>query len=89
MPDCDASKYALQLNMYRYILSSARYGYGLDIAGMLLTSFHPALESYYCEEVSLLEREVQAIVKDLAAAPVSSSSSDLDSLASTGSSLGS
>ena len=62
LPDCDGSKYSLQLNLYRYILS--KY-YGIDVGQMILASFHPNIRSYFKTEIPPMEREVSAIVKDL------------------------
>jgi hypothetical protein len=64
LPDCDGSKYSLQLNMYRYILG--RY-YDIDISRMMLGCFHPAMRTYFKAEVPVMDEEVDVIVKDLSA----------------------
>lgn len=46
--DCTGSKYALQLNTYRYIL---RHYYGIDVSEMIIASFHPNLSKYFAIEV--------------------------------------
>lgn len=63
LPDCEGSKYGLQLNMYRYILG--RY-YDVHISSMTLASFHPHLDRYFTAEIPVMEKEVLAIVDDIA-----------------------
>lgn len=62
LPDCEGSKYGLQLNMYRYILG--KY-YGIHISSMTLASFHPYLDGYFTAEIPLMEKEILAIVDDI------------------------
>jgi len=62
LPDCDGSKYGLQLNMYRYILK--KY-YDITISSMTLASFHPALDKYFVTEIPVMEEEIAAIVNDI------------------------
>lgn len=58
--DCDATKYSLQLNLYRYILEQY---YGLPIAKCILGSFHPELQSrYFYYEVPCLQKEIKLII---------------------------
>jgi hypothetical protein len=65
VPDCDGSKYSLQLNLYRYILG--KY-YGINVSHMMLASFHPGLRAYFKAEVPVMDDEVALIVQDLKAA---------------------
>lgn len=62
LPDCDGSKYGLQLNLYRYILG--KY-YGIPISSMTLASFHPSLDTYFTTEIPVMEKEIAAIVDDI------------------------
>ena len=63
LPDCDGTKYSLQLNLYRYILS--RY-YGIKVTRMVLASFHPSQsDAYFAAEIPIMEEEVLAIVQDI------------------------
>jgi hypothetical protein len=59
--DCTASKYFLQLNLYRYVL---RKYYGVDIKRMVLVSFHPNLEKYYMVESPIWDEEINLILED-------------------------
>ena len=61
LEDSDATKYFLQLNVYRYILQ--KY-YGLPISKMILASFHPQIEGYLTTEVPILQKQVEAILED-------------------------
>ena len=58
--DTDASKYFLQLNIYRYILQKH---YGIKISQMVLASFHPATEKYFHVSVPIWEEEVEAALR--------------------------
>lgn len=63
--DCLASKYFLQLNMYRYILKES---YGLDVAAMLLVGLFgdsPPLQI----DVPLMEAEVLAMLQTARSSP--------------------
>lgn len=70
LPDCDGSKYSLQLNIYRYIL--ARY-YDIEVSRMVLGCFHPSMRSYFKAEVPVMDKEVAQIVSDLSAKRAASS----------------
>lgn len=59
LDDCNYWHYALQLNLYRFVLSTE---YGLDIAGLCLGVFHPNQQEYQCIELPLLDAEVAAVV---------------------------
>ena len=59
--DCSASKYFLQLNLYRYLLD--RY-YGVKVDRMVLVSFHPNLENYFMTDAPIWEKEVIQILED-------------------------
>lgn len=43
LPECNLSKYRLQLNTYAYIL---RENYGLDVASMAIVVFHPDAKGF-------------------------------------------
>jgi hypothetical protein len=48
--------------VYRHIL---RTYYGIEVAQMLLASFHPELSGYFLAEVPVMDKEVQVMVRDL------------------------
>jgi len=62
LPDCNFSKYSLQVNVYKFILESE---YSLSISQMSVVGLHPenANGSYLCFEVPILEEEVGALLK--------------------------
>lgn len=60
LPDCNFSKYSLQLNVYRHILETH---YGLNIKGMFLFVFHPWNTSYVKIEVNRMERHTRALFR--------------------------
>ena len=57
-PDTNYWTYALQLNMYRYVLETE---YGLDVSRMMLAVVHPDAGSPALVDVPRLEAEIQAI----------------------------
>ena len=59
--DNEASKYFLQLNLYRLIIQQH---YGLEISLMVLSSFHPQGASYFSLEVPIWEEEAQAVLDE-------------------------
>ena len=58
MPDTNYWAYALQLNMYRYVLETE---YGLDVSRMMLAVAQPCLTLPRLVEVPRLDAEVRAI----------------------------
>jgi len=63
LDDCEATKYFLQLNLYRYIIQKR---YGLTISSMILTSFHPQASSgYFMTETPIWEEEVEKVLEDV------------------------
>lgn len=62
IPDCDAAKYFLQLNMYRHILMEY---YDIRVSDMLLVSLHPTLPSYVMKKVPVMEKETLLIIDHL------------------------
>ena len=58
LPDTNYWTYALQLNMYRYVLETE---YGLDVSRMLLAVVHPDAGSPALVDVPRLEAEIHAI----------------------------
>ena len=60
LPDCNYFHYALQLNIYRWILESE---YGYRVSSMFLGIFHPLSECYKCIEVPRLDAEMSLIVQ--------------------------
>ena len=58
LPDTNYWTYALQLNMYRYILETE---YGLDVSRMMLAIVHPDMTSPRLVDVPRLDDEVRAI----------------------------
>ena len=63
LDDCDATKYFLQLNMYRYILETY---YDLKVSYMGVVSFHPNLESYYLAQAPDFSNEVNDMIEEIA-----------------------
>ena len=61
--DTDASKYFLQLNIYRYILQKH---YDIQVSRMVLASFHPSTDEYFQVPVPLWEAEVTAALRHFA-----------------------
>ncbi len=61
IPDCDLSKYMLQLNFYQFIL---QHYYGIECRKMLLVSFHPSLKNFFMYEVPRLHNEIDLIIRD-------------------------
>lgn len=59
---CDVSfwHYALQQNLYRYILKK---NYKIFVWEMKLVVLHPSLESYKILEVPVMEKEIEALIK--------------------------
>ena len=64
LPDSNYFHYALQLNIYRYILESE---YGYRVSGMFLGIVHPLSESYQCIEIPRLDQEIALIVQHFGA----------------------
>lgn len=62
LPDCDGTKYSLQLNFYRFILENY---YNMTISRMIVASFHPAQEQYYSLEVKDMQHEVEVMITDV------------------------
>ena len=60
LPDCNYWHYALQLNMYRYILESE---YGFRISRMYLAIVHPSLTKPRVMMVPRMEDDIQAIAE--------------------------
>jgi len=59
LPDCSYYRYALQVNLYRYILESE---YAMSVGTMLLAICHPGLAHARLVEVPRLDDEVSALV---------------------------
>jgi hypothetical protein len=60
LPDSTHWRYAMQLNLYRYIL---QHKYGKTIVGMYLVGLHPELkQGYRQEKVPVLQDEVEAVL---------------------------
>ena len=62
LDDCEASKYFLQLNLYRYILQKH---YNMVVSQMILTSFHPQVSNYFMVECPYWDAEVEKVLEDL------------------------
>lgn len=62
LADCDGIKYALQLNLYDYIL---RTHYGIDVKKLFLVAFHPNLSKYFLYEVPNYQAEVKTLLAHL------------------------
>ncbi len=60
LPDTTFHHYALQVSVYRYILS---HKYGVTPAHAHLGVFHPDHSTYHVVDVPYLEREVEAILQ--------------------------
>lgn len=61
LPDCNYWHYALQLNIYKFILGRK---YGLDVEGMYLVKFHPDSTTYERIAMPNLQPVVEAIVAE-------------------------
>ena len=59
LDDCNYNHYALQLNLYRYVLVTE---YGEDVAGLVLGVFHPNQSGYICVKLPFLDAEISAVV---------------------------
>lgn len=59
LSDTSFYHYALQLSMYRFILSRK---YGINVSRMRLGVFHPSYSTYYVVDVPYLYNEVEAIL---------------------------
>ena len=66
---CKFIGYALQLNLYRFILESE---YGVIVCGMALGVFHPQRSEYQFLPVPKMDREISLIVSHLKAQGVAS-----------------
>jgi hypothetical protein len=64
LDDCEASKYFLQLNIYRHILQKH---YNIVVSSMTLASFHPNASAYFATEVPFWDEEVEKVLQDLEA----------------------
>ena len=60
LPDSNYYHYALQLNIYRYILESE---YEMPIARMCLGVFHPLSDRATCVEIPRMETEIGLILE--------------------------
>ena len=59
LPDCNYFQYALQLNLYRYILESE---YAMRVSRMILGVMHPLRPAPLCMELPRMDDEIAAIV---------------------------
>ena len=59
--DTEASKYFLQLNIYRYIIQKR---YGIKISRMLLASFHPSFAEYAILDAPIWDKEVLSALSE-------------------------
>ena len=57
IPDCSYWKYALQLNVYRFILETE---YELNVSAMFLAVVHPSITTPRILEVPRMDPEVRA-----------------------------
>jgi len=60
LPDSKYWVYSLQLNMYRRMLEQT---YGVKVEGMFLVACHEKRDEYLVEEVSVMDEEIQALVR--------------------------
>ena len=60
LPDCNYWHYALQLNLYAYIIEDQ---YGYEVGSMLLFVVHPSITSPRVIEVPRLHREISLLVE--------------------------
>ena len=58
LPDCNYYHYALQLNIYRYILESE---YDMSISGMFLGICHPTRSEPVCVQIPCMDYEIGLI----------------------------
>ncbi len=60
LPDCNYYHYALQLNLYRFVLESE---YDYRVSGMFLGIVHPLSAEQACIEIPRLDAEIALIVE--------------------------
>lgn len=63
LPDSSYWLYALQLNLYRFIIESAEYGSGFQVAKMWLAVVHPTLASPQLVTVPRLQNEMIELLR--------------------------
>ena len=78
LPDCNYWLYALQLNLYRYILESTEYAF--DVSAMYLAVVHPEQPLPRLIEVPRLDAEMSALHEfEIAKGSAAPSAASLDS----------
>jgi len=57
--DCEGMKYALQLNLYKYILE--KY-YDITVKKLILAAFNKSMDTYYCVDIPEMSFEVRNMI---------------------------
>lgn len=65
IPDCNFSKYSMQLNLYKLMLEK---NYDLSVSRMIIVNFHPNQSTYREVEAMDLKNELQYVLPSLGAA---------------------
>ena len=60
LPDTNYYHYALQLNIYRFILQSE---YAITVSALFLGVFHPSRSEPRCVQLPLLDDEINALLQ--------------------------
>ena len=76
LPDCSYYRYALQVNLYRYVLESE---YSMSVGSMFLAICHPDLLVPRLVEVPRLDNEVNYLVENEIAQGRATDASSLES----------
>ena len=60
LPDCNYWTYAIQLNLYRYIIETE---YRMPVSKMILGIVHPLISGPMCLEIPRLDAEIALVVE--------------------------
>ena len=60
LPDTNYYHYALQLNVYRFILQSE---YSMKVSALFLGVFHPSRTEHRCIQLPFLDEEMQVLLE--------------------------
>ena len=60
LPNANYFLYALQLNIYRFILQSE---YSMNVSALFLGVFHPSRSEPLCVQLPFMDDEIQALLE--------------------------
>ena len=60
LPDTNYYHYALQLNIYRFILQSE---YSMNVSTLFLGVFHPSRSEPLCVQLPFMDEEMEALLE--------------------------